>query len=94
MDNQDTFLNNIRTALGKAPGIKRSKTTFPELFSSTNTDENMQKIRKRTVVEQDLLVEILQKNGELANGGVVAPTHRIEPNVTSLTDAHGLFAVV
>jgi len=67
MDNQDTFLSNIRTALDKAPGIKRSKTTFPELFASTNTAEILQKVRSRTVAEQDQLIEILRENGNSLN---------------------------
>lgn len=67
MDNQTTFLKNIRKALGKAPDIKRSKTTFPELFSSPNTGETLKKVHSRTVAEQDELVEIFRKNGNNIN---------------------------
>ena len=67
MDNQITFLKNIRKALGKAPDIKRSKTTFPELFSSPDTTETLKKIHSRTVAEQDELVEILRTNGNDLN---------------------------
>ena len=67
MDNQTNFLSNIRTALGKAPNIKRSKTSLPELFSPPNSADILEKIRNRTVVELDELVVILQENGNSLN---------------------------
>lgn len=67
MDNQTTFLRNIRTALGEAPDVERSKKMFPKLFSSPNTSKILEKIRSRTVEEQDALVEILRENGNSLN---------------------------
>ena len=40
---------------------------FPNLFSSPNTAKTLEKIRRRTVEEQNQLVEILQKNGNSLN---------------------------
>ncbi len=67
MDNQTIFLSNIRSALGEAPRSERPKQMFPKLFSSPNTAKILEKIRSRTVEEQNLLVEILQKNGNSLN---------------------------
>ncbi len=67
MDNQTTFLSNIRTALGEAPAFERSKVSFPKLFSSPDTKNILQKIHSRTVQEQDSLVEILLDNGKDLN---------------------------
>ena len=67
MDNQTSFLDNIRQALGKAGNVKRSKTKFPELFSSPDTTEILEKIHSRTTAEQDALVDILRQNGNSLN---------------------------
>ncbi len=40
---------------------------FPKLFSSPDTTKILQKIRSRTVEEQDALVEILRENGNSLN---------------------------
>jgi len=67
MDNQTFFLNNIRTALGEAPHSERLKSMYPKLFVSQSTTEIRHKIRRRTVVEQDQLVEIFRENGNNLN---------------------------
>jgi L-lactate dehydrogenase complex protein LldG len=67
MDNQTTFLRNIRTSLGEAPAGERSKKMFPKLFSSPDTTQILKKIRSRTIAEQDELVEILRENGNSLN---------------------------
>lgn len=67
MDNQTTFLGNIRAALGETPGNERSKTTFPKLFASPDTAEILKKIHRRTDTERDKLVDILLKNGNSLN---------------------------
>ncbi len=67
MDNQTTFLRNIRTALGEAPEGERSKRMFPKLFSSPDTAKILKKIRSRTFEEQDELIEILLQNGNSLN---------------------------
>ncbi len=67
MDNQTTFLRNIRTALGEAPEVDRSKRMFPKLFFSPDTAKILEKIRNRTVEEQDALIEILVQNGNNLN---------------------------
>ena len=67
MDNQTFFLNNIRTALGEAPHSERLKSMFPTLFASPPTTDISQKIGRRTVAEQDELVQILRENGNSLN---------------------------
>ncbi len=67
MDNQTAFLSNIRTALGEAPAFERSKTMFPKLFSSPDTKEILKKIRRRSALEQDALVQILLENSKSLN---------------------------
>jgi L-lactate dehydrogenase complex protein LldG len=67
MNTQTTFLRNIRMALGEAPHSARSKKMFPKLFSSPNTAKILEKIRNRTIEEQDALVEIFLKNGNSLN---------------------------
>lgn len=67
MDNQTFFLNNIRTALGEAPHSVRFKSSFPKLFSAPATSEIRQKINRRTVTEQEQLVEIFRENGNSLN---------------------------
>lgn len=63
MDNQTSFLSNIRTALGEAPNGERSKRMFPQLFSAPDSTRTLKKIRQRSVLEQDKLVETFQENG-------------------------------
>ena len=67
MDNQTTFLGNIRAALGETPGNERAKTMYPKLFESADTTEILKKIHRRTDVEQNKLVDDLQKNGNSLN---------------------------
>jgi len=63
MDNQNSFLKNIRTALGQPPGVERSKKMFPDLFTPTDTTALVENIRNRTEKELEELVEIFQTNG-------------------------------
>ena len=67
MDNQTSFLNTIRTALGEAPQSERLKNAFPKLFAAPAPTEIQQKIQRRTVVEQDELVEIFLNNANSLN---------------------------
>jgi len=67
MENQTTFLNTIRTALGQSPKAQRSKRMFPHLFSSPDRSGFLEKIASRTVAEQNALVEILRENGKSLN---------------------------
>jgi L-lactate dehydrogenase complex protein LldG len=67
MHKQTTFLATIRTALGEAPQVERSKSTFPKLFAAPDTTETLKKIRSRTVTERNELVKILLRNGTLLN---------------------------
>ncbi len=67
MDNQTTFMRNIRIALGEVADIERSKIMFPKLFSSPDTAKILKNIHSRTVEEQDGLVEILRQNGNSLN---------------------------
>lgn len=67
MDNQSSFLNNIRTALGEAPHSERLKSVFPKLFASPPTIDIRHTMGQRTVAEQDQLVEIFRENGNSLN---------------------------
>jgi L-lactate dehydrogenase complex protein LldG len=67
MDNQTSFLGNIRKALGEAPNGERSKSMFLQLFSAPGSKPPPKKIHQRTVLEQDKLVEIFRENGNSLN---------------------------
>ena len=67
MHKQTAFLATIRTALGEAPQVERSKSTFPKLFAAPDTSETLKKIRGRTVTERNELVKILLHNGTILN---------------------------
>jgi L-lactate dehydrogenase complex protein LldG len=67
MDKQTSFLGNIRKALGEAPNGERSKRMFPQLFSAPDPAVILAKIRRRTTLEQDRLVEIFRENGDALN---------------------------
>jgi L-lactate dehydrogenase complex protein LldG len=67
MHKQTTFLANVRTALGEAPQVERSKSTFPSLFAAPDTTETLKKIRGRTVTELNELVTIFLHNGNMLN---------------------------
>jgi len=67
MDNETTFLGNVRIALGEAPRSERPKKMFPRLFASPDTAAILDKIRSRTVAGQDALVEIFREQAESLN---------------------------
>jgi L-lactate dehydrogenase complex protein LldG len=67
MDNQTAFLTNIRTALGEAPNVERSRSRSAELFSSPDPAGILRTIRNRSVAEQDRLVAVLRENGDSLN---------------------------
>ncbi len=67
MDNQISFFATIRSALGEAPQSERLKNTFPKLFAAPDPAKIRQKIRRRSLVEQDELVTIFMRNANKLN---------------------------
>ena len=64
MENQNSFLRIIRSALSVPPGTERDKKHFPELFAAPDTKAIIDRLQRRTDLEKDKLVEILQENAE------------------------------
>lgn len=67
MDNQNSFLTTIRAALGQATGDERTKSSFPDLFASPDSEEINAKIRNRTAEEQEQLLDLLRDAGNATN---------------------------
>jgi L-lactate dehydrogenase complex protein LldG len=64
MDDQTTFLRNIRQSLGLSPDEERPKGLSPNLFAKTDNSVLLQGMRNRTAEQQDHLVEVLQTNAQ------------------------------
>lgn len=67
MDNQNSFLATIRTALGHPPADERWKTRFPGLFSDPDLEESCSTMQSRTASEQEQLVEMLVNKANQIN---------------------------
>jgi L-lactate dehydrogenase complex protein LldG len=67
MDNQNTFLGNIRTALNQPAGVERSTKSFPKVFTSPDISETLSTIKNRSGVELEQLVEIFKTNSNDLN---------------------------
>lgn len=65
MDNQNSFLGNIRTALGLAAGEARAKRHYPMLFAAPDTGEVLQRLQDRTMAEREKLVTLLLENAKI-----------------------------
>lgn len=74
INSQNSFMKNIRTALGKPAEGRRSKTQFPQLFPCRDTAATLAKIDSRSEQEQHELVEILCENAK----AIHLHTHIIE----------------
>lgn len=62
MDDQNNFIENLRTAFGKSSTIR-----FDDIFSRTTTKETVQSLRNKTEDEQIQLVDTFQQNGKDLN---------------------------
>ncbi|KJR99678.1 MAG: hypothetical protein VR65_15610 [Desulfobulbaceae bacterium BRH_c16a] len=62
MDNQNSFLGNIRIALGLGAGEERDKSHYPALFSSPDTGAIVARMQNRTAEEKEELVNLFQEN--------------------------------
>ncbi|BHH85068.1 LutC/YkgG family protein [Desulforhopalus sp. 52FAK] len=62
MNSEFPFLKNLRRALKVNPGASRTKSTFPELFTTTDTEDLLSTIRSRSYAEKELLIEQLADN--------------------------------
>ena len=72
MESEDKFINNIRTALGHDPDIRR--TPSPDLFAKTASNESQQlltDVKRRSKAERAALLEILKSAAEPLNLEVI-----------------------
>jgi len=67
MNNQMAFLANIRTALDESPDLERTKSSFPNLFSSPDPAALLKTIRGRSSAELDRLVDTFLDYGNSLN---------------------------
>ncbi len=76
MDNQHAFLKNIRQALGLPPDWQRSTREAPTLFAAADTAPILQRLRSRTVLEMERLVDLFEESAAaLGITTHVVPSH-------------------
>lgn len=62
MENQNSFLRNIRTSLGLAAGTERRSSQFAALFAAADTGEIVHRLQNRTPEDRQELVELFEKS--------------------------------